>query len=270
MSASSLYYDASADKTSQAKLKMISDLHKDFKENRLQVCYQPQVDLISEKIIGLEALLRWQDGNGLEVAPSDFIPLAEYSGLIVKMGEWVFEDAVKSQLYLNKLGLKDIRTSINVSVSQFRDPNFVSFIANTIDEYGVDANLLELEITESVVMHDPEMIIAALNNLKALGLKIALDDFGTGYSSMSYLQMLPLDRLKVDKSFISQLDEAKSRVIIESIFSLGSSLGLKTIAEGIETRSQASQMLRLGADEAQGFLYSKALPMTELKQHLLS
>jgi diguanylate cyclase (GGDEF)-like protein len=263
------FYDSQMDKQTKHKLEMIRHLQNAFEKKELELWYQPQVDLISEKVIGLEALLRWKHSNGAYVSPDEFIPLAEYSGLILGIGEWVIVEAAQTLSRLQMMGIKDIRIAVNVSVLQFRSPEFIDFICNTVDAYAVMPHLFELEITESVVMDEPQIVIKALNELKERGFNIALDDFGTGFSSLSYLQKLPLDRLKVDKSFVSDLNNPKHRVIAHSIFSLGSQLGLSTIAEGVETRSQASQMLRLGADEAQGFLYSKAIPFNELSSLLL-
>jgi diguanylate cyclase (GGDEF)-like protein len=263
------FYDSNMDQQTKHKLEMIRHLQNAFEKKELELWYQPQVDLISEKVIGLEALLRWKHSDETYVSPDEFIPLAEYSGLILGIGEWVIVEAALSLSKLQRLGLKDIRIAVNVSVLQFRSTGFVDFICETLDAHSVEPQLFELEITESVVMDDPQIVIKALNELKGRGFNIALDDFGTGFSSLSYLQKLPLDRLKVDKSFVSDLTNPKHRVIAQSIFSLGSQLGLSTIAEGVETRSQASQMLRLGADEAQGFLYSKAIPFNELSSLLL-
>ena len=263
------FYDSEMDQQTKKKLEMIRLLQRAFENKELELWYQPQVDLISENVIGLEALLRWKYNDNTYVSPEEFIPLAEYSGLILGIGEWVIEQATQTLAELQNRGQNEIRISVNVSVLQFRSSGFVEFICDTLEKHSVMPHFFELEITESVVMDDPQLVIKALNELKAKGFKIALDDFGTGFSSLSYLQKLPLDRLKVDKSFVKDLNNPKHRVIAKSIFSLGSQLGLQTIAEGVETRSQASQMLRLGADEAQGFLYSKAIPFERLSSYLL-
>jgi EAL domain-containing protein (putative c-di-GMP-specific phosphodiesterase class I) len=160
--------------------------------------------------------------------------------------------------------------AVNISMPQFRDPNFIDTVKNIITKFGVEPDRIELEITESVVMDEPQIVIEALQELKLFGVKVAIDDFGTGFSSMSYLQQLPLDRLKVDRSFINEITPGKSAFIAETIVTLGNKLGLSTIAEGVEKREQASYMLKLGCDEAQGFLFAKPMPYEQLLEFLAS
>jgi EAL domain-containing protein (putative c-di-GMP-specific phosphodiesterase class I) len=154
--------------------------------------------------------------------------------------------------------------AVNISMPQFRDPNFIDTVKNIITECALEPDRIELEITESVVMDEPQIVIEALQELKVFGVKVAIDDFGTGFSSMSYLQQLPLDRLKVDRSFVKEISPGKAAFIAETIVTLGNKLGLSTIAEGVETREQASYMLKLGCDEAQGFLFAKPMPYKKL------
>jgi len=265
-----IVYDTQMEANSKERLQTLRDLQSDFESQKLEVWYQPQVDLISEEIVGLEALVRWKNADGDYVSPERFIPLAEYSGLIVDIGEWVFEEAIKTLKMVRTSGFSNLRMAVNVSVLQFRDINFVNFIKQTITKHQVNPALVELEITEGVVMDEPQIVVIALHDLKSFGVTIAIDDFGTGFSSMSYLQKLPLDRLKVDRSFVSDLNDKKNKVIVQSILSLGVQLGLVTIAEGVETRSQASMMLRMGADEAQGYLFSDAVRSDELMSMLIN
>lgn len=264
------FYSPAMDDETRMRLDIIRNLQKDFEREKLEVWYQPQVNLLSEETIGVEALLRWRNHEGKYIPPEVFVPLAEYSGLIVKIGKWVLAESVRRLKVLIAAGCPPIRMAVNVSVLQFRDRGFVDYVKYIVDIHGVPPNLLELEITESVVMDEPEIVIQALNSLKKFGVMIALDDFGTGFSSMSHIQKLPLDRLKIDKSFVTDLDTNKNAFIAQAIVNLGRQLGLTTIAEGVENREQAAQVLKMGTDEAQGFLFAKPMPFTELKRFMLA
>lgn len=262
------YYAPEMEEKTTWRLDMIRQLRSDFGERKLQVWYQPQVDLMTEKVVGMEALLRWPTSDGQYISPGIFVPLAEYSGLIIDIGAWVLEEACGKLRQLNSLGFVDIRLSVNISMPQFRDPKFLGLVKETIDEYKIEAGNLELEITESIVMDEPQIVVEALRELKSSGVQIAIDDFGTGFSSMSYLQQLPLDRLKVDRAFVNEVMPGKPAFIAETIVTLGQKLGLKTIAEGVEKREQASYMLKIGCDEAQGYLYAKPMPYDQLVEFL--
>ncbi|WJG09930.1 EAL domain-containing protein [Aliiglaciecola sp. LCG003] len=258
------YYEPQMEEKTTWRLGMIRQLRTDFSARKLEVWYQPQVDLVSEKIVGMEALLRWPSEKEGYISPAVFVPLAEYSGLIIEIGAWVLEESCQRLKELINKGFSDIRVAVNISMPQFRDPEFVQMVKTAIIEHQINPAQLELEITESVVMDEPQIVVESLKELKDFGVKIAIDDFGTGFSSMSYLQQLPLDRLKVDRSFINEIKPNQSAFIAETIVTLGNRLGLQTIAEGIEKREQASYMLKLGCDEAQGFLYAKPMPFDEL------
>jgi c-di-GMP phosphodiesterase len=264
MTANYEYYAPEMEEKTTWRLGMIRQLRSDFAERKLELWYQPQVDLVNESIVGMEALLRWPAKEGGYISPAVFVPLAEYSGLIIDIGAWVLEEACRKLKLLHQKGFPDLRVAVNISMPQFRDSQFVSLVKSALIEHDIKPNLLELEITESVVMDEPQIVVDSLKELKAFGVTIAIDDFGTGFSSMSYLQKLPLDRLKVDRSFVNEVTPGKSAFIAETIVTLGNKLGLHTIAEGIEKREQASYMLRLGCDEAQGFLYAKPMPFDEL------
>lgn len=270
ISTNAAFYSPAMDDETRARLGIIRNLQHDFEREKLEVWYQPQIDLLTEETIGVEALLRWRDSNGQFISPEVFVPLAEYSGLIVEIGKWVLAESVHRLKVLIAAGYPSIRMAINVSVLQFRDQEFVDYVKYIIDLHSVPANLIELEITESVVMDEPEIVIQSLNQLKEFGVNIAIDDFGTGFSSMSYIQKLPLDRLKIDRSFVKDIDTNKDAFIAQAIVSLGKQLGLITIAEGVERKSQASQMLKLGTDEAQGYLFAKPMPFSDLKIYLQS
>jgi EAL domain-containing protein (putative c-di-GMP-specific phosphodiesterase class I) len=258
------YYAPEMEEETIWRLDMIRQLAIDFEAKKLQLWYQPQVDLVTEQIIGMEALLRWPTSDGGFISPTVFVPLAEYSGLIIDIGVWVLEEACRQLSELSKHGHTGLRMAVNISMPQFRDPNFIDTVKNIITECALEPDRIELEITESVVMDEPQIVIEALQELKVFGVKVAIDDFGTGFSSMSYLQQLPLDRLKVDRSFVKEISPGKAAFIAETIVTLGNKLGLSTIAEGVETREQASYMLKLGCDEAQGFLFAKPMPYKKL------
>jgi diguanylate cyclase (GGDEF)-like protein len=262
------YYNPELEDETQWRLNMIRQLRNDFAENRLELWYQPQLALTTGKVIGAEALLRWRTIDGNFISPAVFIPLAEYSGLIVEIGDWVVNQACLQIKILEEKSFDDITISVNVSIPQFRRGNFVDTVLSAIQVHQVLPNKLELEITENILMDDPQVVIDALVELKSKGISIALDDFGTGFSSMSYLQKLPLDRLKVDRAFISDITKDGQSVIAETIINLGQKMGLKVIAEGIEEIEQQERLVELGCDEVQGFYYAKPMPQEEFLQFL--
>jgi EAL domain-containing protein (putative c-di-GMP-specific phosphodiesterase class I) len=245
------------------RLNMIRELRTDFAENRLELWYQPQLALDTGKVIGAEALLRWRTANGNFISPAVFIPLAEYSGLIIEIGEWVVNQACQQINDLSKQNFSDITISVNVSIPQFRRGNFVDSVLKAIKHHQVQPSKLELEITENILMDDPQVIIDTLIELKSHGISVALDDFGTGYSSLSYLQNLPLDRLKVDRAFITDIAQEGQSFIAETIIDLGKKMNLRVIAEGIEEIEQQERLIELGCDEVQGFYYAKPMPKDE-------
>jgi diguanylate cyclase (GGDEF)-like protein len=264
------YYNPELEDETQWRLNMISQLRNDFTEGRLELWYQPQLGLSSGKVIGAEALLRWRTSDGNFISPAVFIPLAEYSGLIVEIGEWVINKACAQIKLLEDKSFNDITISVNVSIPQFRCGNFVETVLNATQKHQILPCKLELEITENILMDDPQMVIDALVSLKKQGISIALDDFGTGFSSMSYVQKLPLDRLKVDRTFIRDIALEGQSVIAETIIDLGKKMHLKVIAEGIEEVEQQKRLLELGCDEVQGFYYAKPMPSDEFLAFLKS
>jgi EAL domain-containing protein (putative c-di-GMP-specific phosphodiesterase class I) len=209
--------------------------------------------------IGAEALLRWRTEDGKFVPPDQFIPVAEQSGLMISIGEFVLRTACHQLRVLNDLGYPNFRMSVNVSQVQFRDPAFVRTVKRALADVGISPRNLELEITESMAAEELDFVLRVLNELKTLGVTIAIDDFGTGYSSLSILGQLQLDRLKIDKSFVSE-----SAGVAKSIIDIARSLKLDLIAEGVETEQQASDLLSMGCTEAQGYLFSRPLAPPEL------
>lgn len=262
------YYEPSMEEEMSERLAMLRMLRSDFALDKLQLWYQPQISLSTQQVVGMEALLRWPQGPGRFISPAVFIPLAEYSGLIIEIGGWVLEQACQHIHQLEKHGFPGLRIAVNVSVPQFRSPNFVSSVIDCVKRHNINPQLLELEITESVVMDEPAIIIEALQQLRNFGIKVAIDDFGIGFSSMNYLQQLPLDRIKIDRTFVSDISSNTCGVIAETIVRLGKRLGLQTIAEGIETKEQECALVAMGCEEVQGFLYAKPMPGNELLRFL--
>jgi diguanylate cyclase (GGDEF)-like protein len=258
-----VYYKQEMEDETLWRLGMIRQLRTDFADNRLELWYQPQLSLITGKVIGAEALLRWRTAQGKFISPAVFIPLAEYSGLIIEIGDWVINQACKQIKVLEQQQFDHVGISVNVSIPQFKRDNFVNSIIQATINHDVKPSKLELEITENILMDEPQVVIDALVRLKQEGISIALDDFGTGYSSMSYLQKLPLDRLKVDRSFIIDIAEPGQSLIADTIINLGKQMNLKVIAEGIEEEAQQAHLIAQGCDEVQGFFYAKPMPADE-------
>ncbi len=262
------YYSHEIESDMAQRLSLLRRLRHDFQQGVLQLWYQPQISFRTGQVVGMEALLRWPTPDGGFVSPAVFIPLAEYSGFIVQIGHWVVEQACQQIKRLEAAGGKNLRIAVNVSMPQFRDPQFARSVIQLVRKYDVDPNLLELEITESVVMDEPKKVIEALTQLKEFGIKVAIDDFGIGFSSLSYLQQLPLDRIKVDRAFIRDFAKPNGSLIAETIIRLGQRLGLVTIAEGIESQAQADVVAAMGCDEVQGFLYAKPMSEPQLLAYL--
>ncbi len=220
--------------------------------------YQPQIDISDNRMIGVEALIRWIPPGKPMISPLDFIPLAEETGLILPIGEWVIREACRQNKAWQRTGLAPFCVAVNLSSRQFAQPGLVKFIARALDETGLDPQYLELEITESVMMHDIEFVIKTLHELNALGVKLAIDDFGTGYSSLSYLKRFPIDKLKIDKSFVQDIDhDPDDEAIVSAIIAMAHSLKIKVIAEGVETEAQLQYLHHRKCDEVQGYFYSK-------------
>ena len=239
---------------------LMQHLHAAFDAERLFLMYQPQIELSTQRFIGLEALIRWRTDDGQMIPPTDFIPLAEYSGLIVSLGAWVLRTACFLMVRLQKAGIAPERMAVNVSVVQFRQDDFVENVRKALADSGLRAENLELEITESVTMASASMFESRLHELKKMGINIAIDDFGTGFSSLSYLDKLPVDRLKIDRAFVQQIDTPEGPRIAELITQLGKKLGLSVIAEGIETQTHLDTLQAMGCHEGQGFLIGRPIP----------
>jgi diguanylate cyclase (GGDEF)-like protein len=253
------------DKAVQARFQMLRDLRNALEHDQLSLNYQPQLDLKTGKIIGAEALLRWfkpdqSKEGGKFISPAEFIPIAEQSGLIVPIGEWVMRKACEEARKWHLSG-HPIRIAVNVSGEQFQQADIVAHTKSVLEETGISPSLLELEVTESAFMEDIQQTIKTLKDLHALGVELAIDDFGTGYSSLSYLRQFPIDRLKIDQSFIrNALNDSDDAAIAKTIIGLGRSLNLKVIAEGVETLEHEQFLMSEGCDEVQGYRYSRPVP----------
>lgn len=268
-------YSEDFNRAVQQRFQMLRDLRDAMEREQLQLHYQPQLDLKSGRIIGAESLLRWwkEDGSkegGRFISPADFIPIAEQSGLIVPIGEWVMLTACKAAAAWVNKGF-DVRIAVNVSGAQFYQSDIVAYTKKVLQETGLEPKRLELEVTESVFMDDIHQTIKTLQELHELGVELAIDDFGTGYSSLSYLRQFPIDRLKIDQSFIrNALNNPDDAAIARTIVRLGHSLNLNVIAEGVETKEHEDFLLSEECDEVQGFRYSKAIPANDFEAFLAS
>jgi diguanylate cyclase (GGDEF)-like protein len=248
------------------RVRIMHNLRAAFENKNLFVVYQPQIDMLSNRAIGAEALLRWRTEDGTFISPEQFIPIAEYSGLIIEIGEWVLKTACFELVNLQKLGFSKFTMAINVSLAQFSHPHFLQILENALKETKAPANCIELEITESMAMTDPESLGIKLQHIKNLGMQISIDDFGTGYSSLSQLQKLNVDKLKIDRAFVNEIVIGKEHSsIAKMIVQLSQNLNIKVIAEGVETIEQALILQSFGCKLAQGYLYSK--PITSLELH---
>ncbi|SDM58881.1 diguanylate cyclase (GGDEF) domain-containing protein [Geoalkalibacter ferrihydriticus] len=237
-----------------------SNLRRAMSENQLELYYQPQYDLASRQLIGLEALLRWQHPVQGRISPADFIPLAEETGLIVPLGQWVLKTACVQAKAWQEQGYLPVRVAVNISAREFRQPDFVENVEGILAETGLDPHWLELEITESIAMQNFEETIMTLTDLKIRGVHLAIDDFGTGYSSLGYLKRFPISKLKIDQSFVRDINrDCNDAAIATSIIALGRSMNMEVIAEGVETEAQAELLLGKGCHQAQGFLFSPAV-----------
>lgn len=251
------------------RLKMESELRYALERGELLLHYQPKVDVSSGRITGVEALMRWQHPERGLVPPGKFIPVAEETGLIVAMGEWVLEEACRQKKAWRDAGLPALSMAINLASPSFRKPDLVERVAAALRSYGVPPAELCLEATESILMRDADVTMGTLNRLSELGVRLSIDDFGTGYSSLSYLRRFPIHQLKVDRSFVNEVTEsADDAAIVAAIVSLARSLNLEVVAEGVETVEQVQCLAQQGCRTMQGFYFSKPLPVAELTRLL--
>ena len=264
------FYSADMNADALERLSLETKLRRALERGEFTVHYQPQVELAAGRIVGAEALVRWQHPELGLVPPSVFIPLAEATGLIAPIGLEVLRTACRQCSSWEAAGLGRLRVAVNLSPEQFRQPELPRSIEGALRDSGLGPSQLELEITESSVMHDREGAVAKLTELRGLGVSVAIDDFGTGYSSLSYLKHLPVDTIKIDRTFVREMaTDRNDAAIVRAIVTLGQSLGLRVKAEGVETQEQLDLLRAAGCDEAQGYLYSRPLPPDAFVKHLL-
>ncbi|GMB01435.1 hypothetical protein PIPA1_42340 [Pelosinus sp. IPA-1] len=258
------FFEANMNEYASERLMLENNLRRALDRGEFILFYQPQFDSKTENVIGVEALIRWKLSTGEIISPADFIPILEETGLIIPVGEWILLEACRQHGRWIEMGLPPIPMSINISAIQFHDSDFLIMLGDVIRKSGIDPKYLDLEVTESVVMRQLEVVIKQLESIKGMGISLSLDDFGTGFSSLSYLRYFPLDRLKIDQSFVRGLAVASvNEAIIESVVALGKSLKIKTIAEGVETKEELEFLRKLQCDEIQGYYFSRPLPSEE-------
>jgi len=255
----------------EEKLALDGALRRALEDGDFRVHYQPEVSLSDGGIVGMEALVRWHHAVQGDVSPGHFIPVAEDSGLIVPLGEWVLRTACRESAAMqDRLGLR-LRLAVNVSPRQFQQKGWLDVVRRSLHDSGLDPRLLELEITEGILMHNPQESAELLKALRDLGATVVIDDFGTGYSSLSYLTRFPIDKIKIDRSFVHGLaSDSADAAIVNAIIAMAHTLNIRVIAEGVESREQQSYLLERGCDEAQGFLYSAAMPPLEFEAAVLN
>jgi EAL domain-containing protein (putative c-di-GMP-specific phosphodiesterase class I) len=261
------FFDESMNANMLEDLNISTGLRTAIERHELSLHFQPLMDLASGRLLGAEALLRWQHPEHGSIPPSRFIPVAERSGQIVELGQWVVDAACRQLHAWRGTAFQHLVVSVNVSTVQFKRGTLESVVAAALERHAVPAGRLELEVTESALIHDPESFVETLHGLKKLGLRLSIDDFGTGYSNLSYLQRFEIDKLKIDQSFVRRLSEREGdRAIVRAIIQMAKSLNLSTTAEGIEDEKTQALLLELGCDQGQGFLLGRPLAVERFEQ----
>ncbi len=249
------------------RMTLETDLRMALERNEFELFYQPQIELSTGKIVGNEALIRWQHPERGLLSPIHFIEMTEETGLIVPIGKWVLQEACRQHMSWVENGLEPLPISVNISAMQFYQTEFCEMVRSIITDSGMQPIFLELELTESLFMHDVDVVLKTLHELHDLGVKLAIDDFGTGYSNLGYLKMFPIDRLKIDQSFIRHLEREPVNIdIVRAIAALGKSMSLELVAEGVETDSELALVKSSGCEFVQGYRFSKPLPANQIEQ----
>ena len=260
------FFDSTMNQQALARLQLLNDLRQAIAQHQLQLYYQPQIDLATGRLSGVEALVRWQHPVRGMISPAEFIPAAEESRLIIPLGEWVMRQACAQAASWQRQGLALPQVAVNISAIQLQHGHLEESVLQALADSHLPASLLELEITESSLVDKTEQVIDSLKRLKAMGVNLSIDDFGTGYSSLAYLQTLAVDKLKIDQSFVRDLTlNQDNRAIVSAIVQMAHTLGLACIAEGVESQDIAAALHRLGCQQAQGYLYARPLPADELQ-----
>ena len=263
------FFEAAMNARATSRATLANDLRRALERGELLLHYQPQAEITSGEIVGVEALVRWQHPQLGMISPAEFIPVAEEIGLIGRLGEWVMNEACRQAVAWQQAGLPHMPVAVNLSALQLRSPDFLDSVRRALQSAGLDAHWLELELTESVLMHQVDTVMQTLNGLSALGIRIAIDDFGTGYSSLAYLRRFAIDKLKIDRSFIRDLSvDPEDALIVATIIRMAHSLRLKVIAEGVEASEQLATLRAQGCDEIQGYHLSRPLPADALAEFI--
>ena len=258
------YFEASLAQQSKDRLQFAANLRRAVRRYEFEMYYQPITNFPDQRLVGLEALMRWPQADGSLIPPSTFIPVCEESGLIVPLGRWVLNQVAKASLQLKEAGFGDLPIGVNISPAELRSSDLAANLRAVRQAYSLADHAIHIELTESCLIEHREKAIDVMRQLRADGVTIALDDFGTGFSSLSYLRDLPIDMLKIDQAFIRELDrDTRSATICDAIIALGKSLGIRVIAEGIERRAQYEWLYRHGCDGAQGFYLGRPERLTE-------
>ena len=253
----------------QARKALERELRKALAHGELAVFYQPQIDARNNVIVGAEALVRWHHPERGMISPGEFVPIAEECGLIVPLGEWVLQTACTQNRVWRDLGLPPVRVAVNLSAAQFLYRDLVASVIRALETSGLDHAHLELEITEGILMRETEVTISTLRRLTELGIQIAVDDFGTGYSSMAYLKRFPVNKIKIDRAFVTDVTTDRGdAAIVGAVIGLAHGLGLTVAAEGVETVEQAAHLRARGCDELQGYYFGRPVPAGEFEQRL--
>lgn len=251
------------------RFELEADLWRAIENGEFELHYQPQLDLQKRQITGVEALIRWRHPSKGLIPPGKFIPIAEENGMIIRLGAWVLREACRQNKAWQQQGLKPLKVAVNVSSLQFGQADLVETVSDALAGSGLGVQWLELELTESLVMKDVESSAHMMGLLREIGVSIAVDDFGTGYSSLAYLQRLPIDALKIDRSFVNQMDSGEGGLaLIRAIVALSHGLGIAVVAEGVETEGQSNHLRELGCDSAQGYLFARPAPASEVEKYL--
>jgi predicted signal transduction protein with EAL and GGDEF domain len=254
------FFEPSMDARMQERRALEIDLRRALALKEFELVYQPQIGLSSDTIVGFEALIRWNNPRRGVVSPADFIPIAEETGLIVQIGEWVLRTACREAAGWSR----PVSIAVNLSPLQFRSAQLLETVTSAIAHAGLDPQRLELEITEGVLMDDTDRVVTMLHSLRSLGVRVSMDDFGTGYSSLSYLQKFPFDKIKIDQSFVRGMkDNPECGAIVRAVASIGASLGMKTTAEGVETQEQLDAIRAEGCCEVQGYWTGRPMPASD-------
>ena len=263
------FYTEAMNKASEERFLLENSMRKALQNNEIQLYYQPQVSVMSGQIVGMEALIRWQHPEKGFISPASFIPIAEESGLIVQIGEWVIQEACRQSACWKKKGFRPVRISVNVSAKQLQEETLIDVIQKNLQLYGIDNNALGVELTETAIILEPDIALARLEQIKSLGIKLSMDDFGTGYSSLSYLKRYPIDTLKIDQAFIRSVTvDNEDGALVKAIIAMAHALGMDVVAEGVELQEQLEFLGVHGCDTMQGYLFSRPVPAAELEKLL--